>query len=186
MPKGAARYNFALKDEPERLQQFRKQSARSGPAMKFLKSLSVLSSFVLLGCSSVNLAAPGQPEGAPPEAPARQLAGDMPLPPGATIRAQETLVMGTGTRWIGRINLAVAGEPQNAFTFFRDGLPAAGWALTSSSFSRFSVLTFTKGDRVATVQIQAASFGGNEVNITVTPAVTPAAMPGARATGATP
>lgn len=142
--------------------------------MNFLKSLSVLSSVLLLGCSSVNLAQPGQIESAPPEAPARQLAGDMPLPPGATVRAQDTLVMGTGSRWTGRISLAVAGEPQNAFTFFRDSLPAAGWALTSSSFSRFSVLTFTKGDRVATVQIVASSFSGNEVSITVTPAVRPA------------
>lgn len=145
--------------------------------MNLLKSLSVLSSALLLGCSGVNLAAPGQTDGAspsPPEAPARQLAGDMPLPPGATVRAQDTLVMGTGNRWTGRISLTVSGEPQNAFTFFRDGLPGAGWALTSSSFSRFSVLTFTKGERVATVQIQAANFGGNAVSITVTPAVRPA------------
>ncbi len=147
--------------------------------MHLLKSLSVLcSSAVLLGCSGVNLANPGQADTAPPEAPARQLAGDMPLPPGATVRNQDTLVMGTGNRWTGRISLAVAGEPQNAFTYFRDGLPGAGWALTSSSFSRLSVLTFTKADRVATVQIQAAGFGGNEVTITVTPAV--------RSAGATP
>lgn len=156
----------------------RKHSAQSGIAMNLLKSLSLLSSIALLGCSSVNLAAPGHVESAPPEAPARQLAGDMPLPPGATVRAQDTLVMGTGSRWTGRISLAVPGEPQNAFTFFRDGLPGAGWALASSSFSRLSVLTFNKGDRVATVQIMAANFGGNEVSITVTPAV--------RAAGSTP
>lgn len=171
---GARSLQCTLKDEPERLPESRKQSARSGPAMNLLKCLFVLSSALLLGCSSVNLAAPGQVEGAPPEAPARQLAGDMPLPPGATVRAQDTLVMGTGNRWTGRISLAVAGEPQNAFTFFRDGLPGAGWALMSSSFSRLSVLTFAKGDRIATVQIQAANFGGNDVSITVTPAVRPA------------
>ncbi len=142
--------------------------------MNHLKSLLVLSSAALLGCSGVNLTAPAQMDGAAPEAPARQLAGDMPLPTGATVRNQDTLVMGTGNRWTGRISLAVAGEPQNAFTFFRDSLPGAGWTLGSSSFSRLSVLTFSKGDRVATVQIQAAGFGGNEVTITVTPAVRPA------------
>lgn len=142
--------------------------------MNFLKCLTVLSSVSLIACSGVNLAAPGQGDSEPPEAPARQLAGDMPLPPGATVRNQDTLVMGTGNRWTGRISLAVAGEPQGAFTFFRDSLPGSGWALTSSSFSRLSVLTFAKADRVATVQIQAANFGGNEVTITVTPAVRPA------------
>ncbi len=145
--------------------------------MNPLKSLFVLSSVALIGCSSVNLTPPAQADGPAPEAPARQLAGDMPLPPGATVRTQDTLVMGTGNRWTGRISLAVAGEPQNAFTFFRDGMPSAGWTLGSSSFSRLSVLTFSKGDRVATVQIQAANFGGNEVTITVTPAVTPAMRP---------
>ncbi len=167
------RYNSAPKDEPEHLPESRKYSAPKFP-MKLPKCLLMMSIAALIGCGSVDLTAPGQTEGAPPEAPARQLAGDMPLPSGTTVRAQDTLVMGTGNRWTGRISLAVAGEPQNAFTFFRDSLPAAGWALNSSSFSRLSVLTFTKGDRVATVQILAANFGGNQVNIIVTPAVRPA------------
>jgi hypothetical protein len=110
---------------------------------------------------------------------AKQLAGDMPIPQGATVRPQESLVMGSGNRWMGRISLTVPGEPQTVFAYFRDGLPGSGWALTSSSYSKLSLLTFSKGDRVATVQLQVSNFGVNEVTITVTPAVVPSGRPAA-------
>jgi hypothetical protein len=101
--------------------------------------------------------------------------GDVPLPQDAVIKQQDTLVMGSGNTWMGRLSLSVAGEPQSVFAWFRDSLPGAGWTLTSSSFSKLSLLTFTKADRMATVQMQGGNFGGNEVLITVTPAVRPAA-----------
>jgi hypothetical protein len=75
---------------------------------------------------------------------------------------------------MGRISLGVPGESQTVYTFYRDSLPPAGWNLTSSSYSKLSFLTFSKADRVATVQIQAATFGSNEVTITVTPSSKPA------------
>jgi len=139
--------------------------------MNILKYLTLLcTAYALVACSSVDIK-PASKDGAPaPEASAAQLAGDMPIPPGATVRPQDTLVMGTGSRWIGRISLSVAGESQAIYTYYRDGLPSAGWVLTSSSYSKLSFLTFNKADRVATIQIQSASFGGNEVIITVTPA----------------
>jgi hypothetical protein len=111
------------------------------------------------------------------EATAKQLSGDVPLPPGAIIRQQDTLVMGAGSNWTGRLNLSISGEPQAVFTYFRDSLPGAGWTLTSSSFSKLSLLTFTKGERVANVQMQSTNFGGNEVLITVAPAAKPANRP---------
>jgi hypothetical protein len=143
--------------------------------MNVLKSLGlVCATALLLACASVDLSPQGKDGGAPTEPSARQLAGDMPLPPGASIRAPDTLVMGSGNRWIGRISLSVPGESQSIFAYFRDGLPGAGWTLTSSSYSKLSLLTFSKGERVASVQLQPSSFGGNEVLITVTPAVRPA------------
>ncbi|MBC7598302.1 MAG: hypothetical protein H7238_04695 [Polaromonas sp.] len=36
------------------------------------------------------------------------------------------------------------------------------------------MLTSTKANRIATLQMQAGSFGGNDVQITVAPAVKPA------------
>ena len=157
------------------------------PTMNTLKSLTALcATSMLMACASVDMASTGKDGGGPPEPSAKQLAGDMPIPQGSTVRPQDTLVMGAGNRWMGRISLTVPGEPQNVFAYYRDGLPGAGWSLTSSSYSKLSLLTFIKADRVATIQMQASSFSGNEVTITVTPAVTPAPTPIGRPAGAAP
>ena len=79
--------------------------------------------------------------------------------------------MGAGSTWMGRMSLSVSGESQSVFAYFRDGLPGSGWTLTSSSFAKLSLLTFTKADRVSNVQIQNGSFGNNDVLITVAPSV---------------
>ena len=145
--------------------------------MTFIKTLLVLSTtFALLACSSMGSTPMGS-DSTVTEATAKQLAGDVPLPQGTVIKQQDTLVMGSGNTWMGRLSLTVPGEAQPAFAWFRDNLPAAGWTLTSSSFSKLSLLTFTKAERVATVQMQGSNFGGNEVLITVAPAVRPASRP---------
>lgn len=136
--------------------------------------LAASTALALLGCSSMGNVQMGNDSTAT-EATAKQLAGDVPLPQGAVIKQQDSLVMGSGNTWMGRLNVSVAGEPQGVFAWFRDSLPGAGWTLTSSSYSKLSLLTFTKADRVATVQMQAGNFGANEVLITVAPAVRPAA-----------
>lgn len=143
--------------------------------MTTIKTLLVLSTaFLALACSSMGNA-PIANDNTVSGVTAKQLAGDVPLPQDTVIKQQDTLVMGSGSTWMGRLSLSVAGEPQSVFAWFRDSLPGAGWTLTSSSFSKLSLLTFTKADRMATVQMQGGNFGGNEVLITVTPAVRPAA-----------
>ncbi|MDI1239755.1 MAG: hypothetical protein PSV26_19925 [Polaromonas sp.] len=145
--------------------------------MTSLKTLLVFfATFALLACSSMGSTPVGS-DSTVTEATAKQLAGDVPLPQGTVIKQQDTLVMGSGNTWMGRLSLTVPGEAQPAFAWFRDNLPAAGWTLTSSSFSKLSLLTFTKAERVATVQMQGSNFGGNEVLITVAPAVRPASRP---------
>jgi hypothetical protein len=147
--------------------------------MTAIKTLLVLSTAgLMLACNSIGNA-PVASDSTVSGNIAKQLAGDVPLPQGAVIKQQDTLVMGSGASWTGRLSLAVSGEPQTVFAYFRDSMPGAGWTLTSSSFSKLSLLTFAKAERVATVQMQGSNFGSNEVLITVTPAVR-AAAPGAR------
>ncbi len=143
--------------------------------MSSFKIFLVLSvALVTFGCASTGNVQLGA-DSTVTEATAKQIAGDVPLPQGAVIKQQDSLVMGSGTAWTGRLSVVVSGEPQQVFAWFRDGLPGAGWTLTSSSFSKLSLLTFTKADRIANVQMQAGSFGANDVLITVAPAVRPAA-----------
>ena len=124
----------------------------------------------IAGCANISGTAVGN-DSMVTEATAKQLSGDVTLPPGAVIKQQDTLVMSAANTWMGRISLSVAGDPQAVFAYFRDSLPTTGWTLTSSSFSKTSLLTFTKAERVATVQMQGTNFGGNDVLITVAPAV---------------
>ncbi len=130
----------------------------------------LFSAISMLGCASMG-AAPMGNDSTVTEATAKQISGDVPLPVGAVIKQQDTLVMGSGSAWTGRLSVAISGEPQAVFAYFRDTLPTAGWALTSSSFSKTSLLSFTKGERAATVQVQSTSFGGNDVLITVAPVI---------------
>jgi hypothetical protein len=147
--------------------------------MTAIKTLLVLSTAgLMLACNSMGNA-PVASDSTVSGNIAKQLAGDVPLPQGAAIRQQDTLVMGTGASWTGRLSLVLSGEPQTVFAYFRDSMPGAGWTLTSSSFSKLSLLTFTKAERMATVQMQGSNFGGNEVLITVAPAVRPP-VPGTR------
>jgi len=141
------------------------------PTTKLL--LVLLSSLFVSACTSMGGAAVGG-DSTVTDATTKQISGDVPLPPGSVIKQQDTLVMSAASTWLGRIGLNVAGEPQAVFTYFKDGMPASGWTLTSSSFSKTSLLTFTKGDRVANIQMQGTGFGGNDVLITVAPAARPA------------
>jgi hypothetical protein len=139
--------------------------------MSAIKSLLLLSTAVLMAACGTMNNEPVASDSTVSGNIAKQLAGDVPLPQGAVIKQQDTLVMGSGASWMGRLSLSVAGEPQTVFAWFRDSLPGAGWTLTSSSFSKLSLLTFTKAERMATVQMQGSNFGGNEVLITVAPLV---------------
>lgn len=142
------------------------------PTTKLL--LVLLTSLFASACTSMGGSVVGG-DSTVTETTAKQLSGDVPLPPGSVVKQQESLVMSAASTWLGRISLSVSGDPQAVFTYFKDGMPASGWTLTSSSFSKTSLLTFTKADRVANIQMQGTSFSGNDVLITVAPAARPAA-----------
>ena len=87
--------------------------------------------FVTLGCTTMGNVQTSN-DSTLTEATAKQIARDVPLPQGTVIRQQDSLVMGSGTAWTGRLSVTVTGEPKQVSAWFRDGLPGAGWTLTSS------------------------------------------------------
>ncbi len=97
----------------------------------------------------------------------QRLAGDFPIPSGVNIDQANSLVLGGGGSWTGRIVFSTSSSPNEAFLFYRDQPKGAGWSLVASLFSKASVLTFTKGNRSATIQIDGSTFGGSTVSITV-------------------
>lgn len=98
----------------------------------------------------------------------KQLVGDLPLPKGSRLLNDQSLILGGGNSWAGRIVLSVAQSPTETFSFFRDQYPTAGWTLVSSTKAKNSILVFFKQDRTATVEIAEGTGMGAKSNVTLT------------------
>jgi hypothetical protein len=102
----------------------------------------------------------------------QQLLGDMPLPQGAKINNDQSLILGGGPQWTGRIVISTPQRSTDTFIFFRDQFPGAGWTGVSSIKAKTSILVFVKGDRTVTVEINEGgifSIGSSIVSLTAAP-----------------
>lgn len=133
-----------------------------------------LCAFWVVGCSLVMLSGCATGSGSTESLDniQQQLLGDMPLPQGSKISNDQSIILGGGSQWTGRIVIASPQGPTDTFTFFRDQFPRAGWTGVSSIKARTSILVFIKGDRTVTVEInEAGTFqgGGSWVSLTAAP-----------------
>ena len=94
---------------------------------------------------------------------------DMPLPNGFEFDMQRTLVFGSNDTWFGRMVVLIAFGANEMFDFYKQELPRFGWQEVTSIRAPISVLTYTRGERVATIQVQSRTLGGSEVLVTVSP-----------------
>jgi len=102
----------------------------------------------------------------------QQLLGDMPLPQGSKISNDQSLILGGGPQWTGRIVISCPQGTTDTFTFFRDQFPKAGWSGISSIKAKTSILVFAKGDRTVTLEINESgtfSSAGSVVYLTAAP-----------------
>ena len=126
-----------------------------------------VSFFLLLGgCASSG----DSPTGTPDEVNQiqAQLLGDMPLPAGARIMGTDSLIIGRGDNWVGRVVLSGVQSPTDIYAFFQAEYPKVGWTTVSAVKSKTSILVFTKGDRTSTIEVNEGSFGGPKTIITIT------------------
>jgi len=94
---------------------------------------------------------------------------DIPIPPGAKLDVERSLVLGDLDRWTGRIILNVDQSATKAFGLYQSEMPNFGWQPVMSVQAGVSVLTFTRGERAATIQIEGHTISGSTVSITVAP-----------------
>ncbi len=94
---------------------------------------------------------------------------DIPLPSGADINVEKTLIFGSGESWFGRLVLSTSHGTFAMFDFFKQKLPEFGWREITSVRAATSVLTFSRRNRIATIQIVGRRLGGTESTITVSP-----------------
>src|SRR3546814_361718 len=72
-------------------------------------------------------------------------------------------------RWTGRIILNVGQSATEAFALYQNQMPNFGWEPVMSVQAKTSVLSFTRDERAATVQIEGRILGGSTVAVTVAP-----------------
>jgi hypothetical protein len=127
----------------------------------------VCAALLATGCASDSSTQANKGDGTAGPTIEQRLAGDFPIPSGVSIDQGKSLVLGGGGSWTGRIVFTTSSSPNEAFLFYRDQPKSAGWSLVASLFSKASVLTYTKGNRSATIQIDSSMMGSTVVSITV-------------------
>ncbi len=122
------------------------------------------------GCTNrVEVSQPATAAGADDMAAGFTTFPDMPMPTSSEIDVDGTLIFGTGDAWFGRLVINASHSTGDMFNFYRQGLPGFGWQEVTSVRAAVSVLTYTRQDRVATIQIQGRTLRGSEISVTVSP-----------------
>lgn len=133
-----------------------------------LVSLCLLASVLLAACSSTPLTS-AEVAGDKPSAQART-SETTPLPPGAVVLSGESLILGAGDQWVGRMVLDVGRDADIAYKFFYETYPVRGWNLITAVRGEVSLLVFTQGDRSLSIEVRQGQFwGGGRAIVTASP-----------------
>ena len=94
---------------------------------------------------------------------------DIPIPPGARMNLDRTVILGAPASWIGRLALNANQNPAVVFDFFKQRVSEFGWREVTTVRAATSFMTFTRADRVLNIQIKAKTIQGSEVDLTISP-----------------
>lgn len=101
---------------------------------------------------------------------------DIPIPSGATINVEKTLVFGSDP-WFGQLSINARTESGILFEFYRANLPQYNWQEIASVRAPTSILTYENADRVLVISIQRSTLRGSELTVSVSPRGKPAPLP---------
>ena len=137
--------------------------------LPFILAITVIAAASLLaGCSSnPTLATTATPENLEPGK--FQPLMDIPIPSGAKLDTDPSLILGPSDHWIGRAVLKVGMSANDTTVFYQSQMPSFGWELITVVQGKVSNMTFSKADRIASMQIEGASFGSSTVTIIMSP-----------------
>ena len=92
------------------------------------------------------------------------------LPPGATLVTEQSVVMGTGDQWVGRLVMQVGRDGDKAFQYFVETYPRQGWNLVSAVRAQKSLMVLTRDERTATIEVSEPNWlGASTATVTITP-----------------
>ncbi|WP_052004266.1 hypothetical protein [Paramagnetospirillum caucaseum] len=125
----------------------------------------------LAGCSRGTDLPPSSAAGAggEPQPGNFQLVTDIPIPSGATMDNDRSLILSDRDRWTGRVVMTLFNSANEVTAFYQQQMPNFGWQPMMSVTAETSVLTYVRGDRAATVQVERRTVYGSVVSVTVAP-----------------
>ncbi len=157
-----------------------------------MKKTAVISMACLMASSLLGACAPtadlqaSRAGDGPAQGPTLAQFSDIPIPSGASMNLERSLILGPADNWIGRLVFTASLGPQQMFEFYGREMPGFGWQEVTRVRARINIMTFTRGGRAATVQIMRTTLGGSEIDLTVSPQAQggPAGAAGTPAPGA--
>ena len=93
---------------------------------------------------------------------------DIPIPSGADINVEKTLIFGSKP-WFGQLSLNTSANAGTMFDFYRNNLPQYDWQELTSVRAPTSILTYDSEDRILAISIQGSTLRGSEITLTVSP-----------------
>ena len=93
---------------------------------------------------------------------------DIPIPSGAVINIEKTLVFGSKP-WFGQLSLSTSTNVAYVFDFYRSNLLKYKWKELASVRAKSSILTYDSKDRILSISINRTTLRGAEILITVSP-----------------
>jgi hypothetical protein len=136
-------------------------------------ALVVASSLALAACSSMpgssSSSSSSSTSSSAKASSAYQPVSDVPIPAGTKINTDKSVILGQGDKWFGRMVLVTDRPSTQAYTYYQEQMPTFGWEQVTAVQGKTSILTFTRGERAATLEINPGTLSGSEVAITVSP-----------------
>lgn len=143
------------------------KNARRGCVSRL--ALSILACLALAACSSTALNPSTKGDANAPLQPSFTDFSDMPIPSSARMDLDRSLILGPKDNWLGRLAFHSSSSASETFDFYANGMSRFGWQPVAVVRGSTSAMTYTRADRVATIQIVGTTFGGSDVTITVAP-----------------
>lgn len=133
-------------------------------------SIGLLVLLALAACSNNSLAPSSARSDGSPAAPSFSQFSDIPIPTKANMDVDQSLLLGHGESWVGRLVYTTGGGTGAIYDLYKADMPGFGWQEITSVRASISVQTWQRADRIATVQIRDSMFG-TETIVTVAPAI---------------
>jgi hypothetical protein len=126
--------------------------------------------FALAGCGGTTLNPSSKSEPNEQLQPSFSDFSDMPIPTSAHMNVDRSLILGPKDNWLGRLVFHSSNSASESFDFYANGMPRFNWQPVAVVRGATSSMTYTRGDRVASIQITGTTLGGSDIEITVAPA----------------